>query len=76
MSISVDSIANAIVEANKDKQAYIARNKDGLWLSHTGGFIKSRSSAMRLVDAEAFNHQRWTDQQLEVIPVRQNKKTA
>lgn len=67
--INTDAIANAIVEANKNKPTYVGKNSDGLYLSYTGNFIRTRSCALRMTTAKHFE-----DKGLTAVLVRKGRK--
>jgi hypothetical protein len=52
--INTDSIAKAIVEANKNEPVYVGQNSEGLYLSCAGNFIRTRSCALRMTTGKHF----------------------
>ncbi|MGZ7642464.1 hypothetical protein [Vibrio parahaemolyticus] len=62
---TISKVAETIAAANRGKAAYVGMNEEGLFLSHAGNYIKTRSKAMRLV-----NPQRFIDMGLKPVLVK------
>lgn len=63
--MNLDTLSNAIAKANAGKQAYVGQYADGTYHGCMGNRVKTRRSAMRLVDPAHF-----TDLGLTAVPVR------
>jgi len=66
--INHETIAKAICKANEGKQAYIFQFEDGTYFGLKKHKVKTKQSALRLVDPNYFeNH--YPEENVTVIPV-------